>query len=280
MNMANVTDPGEFSLFAQEEKVIRDAGVMIGTLEDVSGSVRRLAQAYQRSYREQCRLVRISDRQQLELRNANKELDARAAELKRLNEALQQEIEVRERLADELRRVAREDALTGLFSRRYLFELGQHEFNRRRRHSQPLSFLMMDLDHFKKINDSHGHSTGDQVLRCFGAVCRDSFRDVDIIGRIGGEEFLAILPGTDAEGACLVAERVRKKLQSEAIPVPGTTIHVTLSIGITEAMGKDDTFDKATMRADGALYEAKNAGRNRTRVQPPELAANLAEAAE
>lgn len=280
MNMANTSDQGEFSLFAQEEKVIRDAGIMIGTLEDVSGSVRRLAQAYQRSYREQCRLVRISDRQQLELRNANKELDIRAAELNRLNEALKREIEVRERLADELRRVAREDALTGLFSRRHLFELGQHEFNRRRRHAQRLSFLMMDLDHFKQINDSHGHGAGDEVLRCFGNLCRDSFRDVDIVGRIGGEEFMAILPSTGAEGASLVASRLREKLQALTVSVPGGIIRVSLSIGITEALAGDDSFDKATMRADAALYAAKNAGRNRIRVLPPELAANAAEAAE
>lgn len=280
MNTANVSDQGEFSLFAQEEKVIRDAGIMIGTLEDVSGSVRRLAQAYQRAYREQCRLVRISDRQQLELRNANKELDIRAAELNRLNEALKREIEVRERLADELRRVAREDSLTGLLSRRHLFELGQHEFNRRRRHAQPLSFLMMDLDHFKQINDSYGHGAGDKVLHSFGILCREAFRDADIVGRIGGEEFLAILPGTGAEGASQVAERVRGKLHALAISVPGGSIQVSLSIGITEAQAEDDSFDKATMRADAALYAAKNAGRNCIRVLPQGLASNTAETAE
>jgi diguanylate cyclase (GGDEF)-like protein len=180
---------------------------------------------------------------------------------------------------EEIYRMTIVDGLTQIHNKRYLFEVMDRECTRARRHDRPLSVVMFDIDHFKKINDSYGHSVGDEVLRCFGAICRESFRDVDIIGRVGGEEFLAILPGTGAEGACLVAERVRNRLQSQAITAPGGTIQVTLSIGITEAMSRDDTFDKATMRADTALYEAKNAGRNRIGILPPALAANPAEAA-
>ncbi|MBS1192003.1 MAG: diguanylate cyclase [Rhodocyclaceae bacterium] len=277
MDMTKTSEGGEFSLFTQEEQVIRDTGIMIQTLEEVSGSVRRLAEAYQRAYREQCRLLRISDRQQLELRLANKSLGAQAAELKRLNVALRKEIGLREQLADELRRVAREDALTGLYSRSYLFEQGELEFKRRKRDEAPLSVLMMDLDHFKQINDSHGHGAGDEVLRRFGAICRGSFREVDIVGRIGGEEFMAILPTTGPREACLVAERIRGALEAESISVPSGNIGVTLSIGVTEALAGDASFDQVVSRADMVLYEAKNAGRNRIRVIPLDLAADLSE---
>ncbi|HJW26264.1 MAG TPA: GGDEF domain-containing protein [Rhodocyclaceae bacterium] len=262
-------EEGEFSLFTQEKQVIRESEIMIRTLGTVSDSVRRLAEAYRRAYREQCRLLRISDRQQLELREANKALGAQADELRHLNEALRKEVGIREQMADELRRMAREDALTGLLSRRYLFELGEHEFRRRRRHGQPLGLLMMDLDYFKKINDGYGHGAGDQVLREFGALCRDCFREEDIVGRIGGEEFLAILPTTGTQEAARVAERIRARLAAQSIAIPGGAIGVTLSIGITEVLAADTTFDHAASRADAALYEAKNGGRNRIEILLP-----------
>ncbi|NEX23771.1 GGDEF domain-containing protein, partial [Thiorhodococcus mannitoliphagus] len=182
----------EYSLYAHEESVIRRAEDMLGKLEEVSGGVRDLAKAYRGGYRETARLVRISDRMQLDLHDANRTLTSQAEDLRRLNAALREEIERREQLEQELRRIASIDELTGTHTRRSLLELGEHELRRRARHGHSLAVLMMDLDHFKRINDSFGHAAGDQLLRDFGFLLRSSLRKGDIAGRFGGEEFLAI----------------------------------------------------------------------------------------
>ena len=159
------------------------------------------------------------------------------------------------------------DALTGVFNRRHFMEVGQRELSIRRRHQRPLTALMLDLDHFKNINDAFGHAMGDRALEHFATTCRNGMRTEDIIGRLGGEEFAIILPDTRIEEARMVAERIRLAVQT-AQPEDGTEIPaMTVSIGMTAA-SRDDDMDALLKRADAALYEAKAKGRNRVATAP------------
>lgn len=255
----------EYSLYAHEESVIRRAEDMLGKLDEVAGGVRSLAHAYREGYRETARLVRISDRMQLDLHEANRTLTAQAADLQRLNEALRKEIERREQLEKELRRIASMDELTGTHTRRHLLELGEHEQRRRARHGHSMAILMMDLDHFKQINDRYGHAAGDQMLRDFGFLLRSSLRKGDIAGRFGGEEFLAILPETDLETARLIAERLCARVRENQTLWNEHALAVTVSVGVVVLSGAE-ALERAIGRADRALYAAKDAGRDRVVV--------------
>lgn len=259
-------DEPEFSLYAQERAVIRQAEEILEKLDDVTRGVRQLAQAYRNGYRETMRLVRISDRMQLDLHDANRTLSLQACELTSLNETLLQEIERREHLERELRRIASVDELTGLHTRRHVLELGEHEYRRLARHQRELAILLIDLDHFKRINDSHGHAAGDEVLRHVGSLFRASLREGDIAGRFGGEEFLAILPETDLPAARQIAERLRTCLDQSVIVWRDIRIRLTLSIGIATTVA-DEPIERTIARADRALYDAKRSGRNRVQVE-------------
>ena len=157
------------------------------------------------------------------------------------------------------------DALTGIYNRRGLFEIGEFEFLRARRINRPLCALMLDIDHFKRVNDHYGHATGDQALRKIAERCVTSARTVDLIGRYGGEEFVILLPETHLESARGVAERLRQLVADEAISTDAGPLRVTVSIGVAEA-SDHDTLGTLIERADAALYEAKRAGRNCVRV--------------
>lgn len=147
------------------------------------------------------------------------------------------------------------DALTGLYNRRYMEEIMTREFMNSRRHGRDLSVLMMDLDHFKRYNDTHGHQAGDSLLKGVAKIFRNTVREVDVVARYGGEEFLAILPETPPELAAMVAERIRVTVES------GTG--VTISIGIATYPGDATDISELINNADTALYAAKGAGRNR-----------------
>ncbi|MBB4315515.1 GGDEF domain-containing protein [Roseospira marina] len=264
-------DAAEFSLFEVEERVLREADAMVRKLDEVAGGVNALAAAYRRGYREQRRLVRLSDRMQGELHQANRHLTDQAQALKKLNAALEAEIVERERLTLELERLATVDELTGLAGRRHFMVLAERERARTERFVTCLSVLMLDLDRFKAINDTHGHGVGDAVLRAFGAVLQRELRQIDVAGRLGGEEFAVLLPGANLGHGLEVAERLRagtaeigrnsadlhRDSGAEAPPVP-----VTVSIGVTTFM-PGDTLDALLKRADTALYAAKRAGRDR-----------------
>ena len=157
---------------------------------------------------------------------------------------------------------ATHDRLTGLYNRELLEEFLNHEINRAERDGDPLSMLLFDVDHFKRLNDTHGHHAGDQVLRQLGALARNVLRQSDILVRWGGEEFLAILPRTNAEGARRIAERLREAVHDHTFAVGEP---VSISAGVAEYRpGECQTA--LTKRADDALYEAKRRGRNR--VEP------------
>ena len=167
----------------------------------------------------------------------------------------------------ELERQAHSDALTGLPNRRYFIEQAELELARARRYGKLLSVLMLDLDEFKAVNDRYGHQVGDLVLYKVGEVCRSRLREVDVIGRIGGEEFAILLPETDVEHAVEVAERLRQDIATAEIrPEPETLLTITASIGIATLTAREVDIDRLLHFADQAMYEAKRGGRNRIYV--------------
>ena len=158
------------------------------------------------------------------------------------------------------------DPLTGLGNRGATLAELQSRFDLSRRHDRPISVVMCDLDHFKQVNDQYGHGAGDIVLAGFGERVRQSLRGSDLAGRIGGEEFVLVLPETDLEGAELLAERLRVSLSETAHPLPTGSLHVTCSLGVAQRAAEDKDAGRLLARADEALYDAKRQGRNRVVV--------------
>jgi diguanylate cyclase (GGDEF)-like protein len=182
------------------------------------------------------------------------------------------------RLFEETRRLAITDSLTSLYNRRHFMELARREFVRSKRYLTPLSIIMLDLDHFKKINDTHGHLLGDQVLQTVATICVRNLRSIDIIGRYGGEEFVILLPETPLTRpanntldtnelkplpAQVVAERLRKTFARQELELNGITINLTISLGIAELLNSDKSIENVIDHADRALLQAKKQGRNR-----------------
>lgn len=166
-----------------------------------------------------------------------------------------------------LTEIAVRDTLTGLYNRTYVVEKLESEINRALRHGSPTAVLMIDLDHFKRINDTYGHVIGDKVLQWFGRTLRESCRIYDVPGRYGGEEFCVLLPDTPASNTTTVAERIRARLAETELKFGEAKVNVTASFGIA---GLDRVPDEALLnsitlidRADRALYAAKHRGRNR-----------------
>jgi diguanylate cyclase (GGDEF)-like protein len=174
-----------------------------------------------------------------------------------------------ERLQKDLDRQANHDPLTGALNRRAFTFMAERNVAQARRHAQPVSVLMMDLDHFKQINDTLGHAGGDAMLRLFVVVAAKVLRIEDLFCRFGGEEFVALLSGTSAVRASIVAERLRVAFAAEAMTSLGSTrslpLAVTVSVGIAE-LQRDEDLEAVLRRADTALYRAKTAGRNRSEL--------------
>lgn len=164
------------------------------------------------------------------------------------------------------------DPLTGCRNRRYLMELADHEAERARRTGAPLAVLMIDIDRFKVINDTWGHANGDRAILALADAAVSGLRGGDTVGRIGGEEFAAVLPGTDLESGMAVAEKLRQRIEGLTVPVSGGSFGFTASIGVAVLETGDTMISEAFERADQALYAAKNGGRNRVEGWRPELA--------
>jgi diguanylate cyclase (GGDEF)-like protein len=182
----------------------------------------------------------------------------------------QKEIELKNKQKEnlQLEEIAFIDPLTGAVNRRKCEELFALEFKRATRYKRDLSFLMLDIDHFKQVNDTYGHAAGDEVLKHFSSICLKMARHLDVVARIGGEEFAVMLPETNSEGAYEFAERFREKICNSSVTIDNTTtIKYSVSIGISSLdIACDKDVKTILERADKALYQAKKCGRNTTKI--------------
>ena len=173
------------------------------------------------------------------------------------------DITTHKKMEESLRRLSTQDTLTGLFNRRHFFKLAHQEFERSQRYDRPLALLMLDIDHFKQINDTHGHLAGDEVLRTVAGIMRDTLRRVDLLARYGGEEFVMLLPETTLLTAMNIADRLCAALAAEPIPTEQGAVRLTASIGVAAVTDYgDQTLTQLLGWADQAMYQAKQAGRN------------------
>ncbi|CAI8848849.1 MULTISPECIES: GGDEF domain-containing protein [unclassified Pseudomonas] len=174
-----------------------------------------------------------------------------------------EDITDKKRMESELHRLATTDALTQSSNRRHFFECAHQEFAHARQRGQPLSFLMLDIDDFKIINDTYGHQEGDNVLQCIADSGRAALRRGDLFGRIGGEEFAAVFPGCTPQMALQVAERLQQQIQRMRFTHEGQTFGITVSQGLTCLSAADENVENLFSRADAAMYRAKREGKNR-----------------
>ena len=218
------------SLFSDEERIIAQAETLLDLGADsVSAETyRNLLTDYKKLYRQSKRLVKMGDR-----------------------------------MLGELETLARHDSLTGIYNRRYFLELGGREVARVNRNKGHLSLVYFDVDHFKKVNDQYGHEAGDSVLVKLSGMVKARLRETDVFGRIGGEEFAVLMPDTDMENACRVAEELRKMIQGHGIPHKDRDLHCTASFGVSSHGPQAGTLDAMMRIADNAMYRAKDQGRNK-----------------
>jgi two-component system chemotaxis response regulator CheY len=179
-----------------------------------------------------------------------------------LQRRLSEQVNELQAARDHLTRVASTDVLTELKSRRGWFEIAAGEFSRSRRYKRAVSLLIVDLDFFKRVNDTYGHDAGDRVLQTFAALLRLECRQSDVVGRIGGEEFAVLLPEATVRAAQRLASRISAACRSLRVETAAGEVSCTCSVGISELRADDHTIDDVMRRADVALYEAKRAGRN------------------
>ena len=166
----------------------------------------------------------------------------------------------------QLEELATTDPLTGILNRRACLQRGTMLAQTAKRFGHPLTVMMVDIDHFKQVNDNHGHETGDAILRLFTSVVKDCLREVDGFGRLGGEEFAVLMPQTTRAGAGIAAERIRRAVERTTLNRDGKVLSITVSIGVVTG---GDTLDEALRKADEALYRAKQTGRNRVAMAEP-----------
>jgi diguanylate cyclase (GGDEF)-like protein len=192
-----------------------------------------------------------------------REITAVQAALRALHELLKQKEQTRQTLE----RMAEHDDLTGLLNRRKFMDRAMAELNRDHRNRRPVAVAMVDIDFFKSINDSYGHTGGDQVLKAFAEILKKDLRESDLVGRVGGEEFAFVLPETGPEAAEHLMERIRSTVQSNPIELAdGRRVQATISVGVADAA--NSSLPLALRHADIALYSAKSKGRNRVEVHP------------
>lgn len=214
----------------------------------------------------------------IQLDESLQQIKEKEAALTGINKELRQEIELRKTTEESLRRseelyrqLAITDPLTGIFNRRHFYQLANSELQRTCRYCRPLAVIMIDIDYFKRVNDTYGHAAGDQVLQALAGLVHEGLRAVDIFARYGGEEFIVLLPETDLRAVRLIAERLCRKVAETPLPIEPNHINITISIGAIAfapsaqpfPSSKKETLDQLIDLADKALYEAKKAGRNR-----------------
>lgn len=192
------------------------------------------------------------------LRNSNGEITHFAC--------IERDLSRYKKIERQLANMALFDSLTGTLNRPAFYQHAEKEFARSKRYYRPLAVIMLDIDHFKSINDRYGHSGGDQVLQIFAEACQEVIRSTDIMGRVGGEEFALLLPDTPLKSAFSLAERLRERINKYPYLAGDMLIEVTASLGVAELQQDDTDFRALLNRADSALYEAKHAGRNQVKI--------------
>jgi diguanylate cyclase (GGDEF)-like protein len=219
----------------------------------------------------------------IQLDESLQQIKAKEAELTVINKELRQEIELRKTTEESLRhseelyrQLAITDPLTGIFNRRHFYQLSESELQRTCRYCRPLAVIMIDIDYFKRVNDTYGHGIGDQVLQALASLVRAALRAIDIFARYGGEEFIVLLPETNLRTVKPIAERLCRKIAETPLPIEPNHINITISVGAIAfdpsaqlfPSSKRVTLDQLIDLADKALYEAKEAGRNRVCISP------------
>lgn len=249
----------------------QDSGILseaTGKVADSEGFIRRVRELYANPQLSDHCEIRLKDERTLErhsvgLRDDSGEYLGRVWFFR----------DITERKSDEaaLRHLAMHDSLTGAMNRNQFFERAGDELRRAQRYRKPLALLMLDLDHFKRINDVHGHGAGDAVLKTLCQLWMSELRSVDLLARIGGEEFAVLMPDSQMTAAQVVAERLRALTSAAVVTFQGQQIRFTLSGGIAMVHADDSSIEAALHRADLALYRAKEAGRNRMEIalHPP-----------
>jgi len=191
-----------------------------------------------------------------------KQVEQRTQDLNTTNAALMSEIATRRELEEKLREQINIDSLTGVYGRSYFLRLGDLEFKRSRREGTSLFAVMIDIDLFKNINDTYGHPAGDAVLKQFALICQECLREIDVFGRLGGEEFALVLTGVGEREAFDICDRIRASLEKTEIVTEEGIIRLTASFGCASIESDDEKIDAILNRADKALYDAKGGGRN------------------
>jgi diguanylate cyclase len=202
------------------------------------------------------------------LRDLIRRLAEKTRQMNQLNTTLEERVTERtrelEKANKKLEETVRTDAVTGLNNRRYLFELGKTSIKKAVRAGTPLSAIMFDADYFKKVNDTYGHAVGDKALIHLSSLANGAVRDIDILARIGGEEFAVLLENTTEEKAAEVAERLRTAIADSPLPLERGNLSLNVSVGVASFIpDSSDELDILLVQADKALYAAKAGGRNR-----------------
>jgi diguanylate cyclase (GGDEF)-like protein len=215
---------------------------------------------------ERLRKVQLVNRRKLldELTKAYGELEALNKSLAEANEQKTKLLDQLKLQARDLEQQSREDALTGLYNRRYLDFRIENEFTRAKRYNRNLAVVMADIDYFKRVNDTYSHMVGDEVLKVIAHLFRDNLRGVDFVARFGGEEFVLLLPETPSNGAILVCERIRREIEAYNWEAVRPGLKVTMSFGLSNDVNVADHTAMLSI-ADAKLYEAKQNGRNQVR---------------
>jgi len=252
-----------------EEKAV--AAMKAGAHDFLSKSnLARLGPAIQRELQD-AEVRRACKRAEAALQKANEELEAKVEE--RTRALVHANLQLRKAI-HKLKKLSREDALTGLLNRRMILDRATAEWVRWRRYVSAFSIMIIDADDFKSINDRYGHLIGDQVLKLIAGTIKRSVRAVDLVGRLGGEEFVVVMPETSAEGALAASQNIMNNIRQSRLRTDDFNIHITVSIGIASVSPDDKNFDSVLQRADVALYAAKRQGKDRAVVSAcgfPEL---------
>jgi diguanylate cyclase (GGDEF)-like protein len=249
-------------------------GGRILTYADISGELKREAQDAKDHIRAELRFsTETLEDQGAYLATLAEAADESAKQVEVARLALEKEITERRHLETELRRLATTDGLTGALNRSAFLAAGQQQMERARQIDHNVVGLMIDVDHFKAINDRYGHAGGDLALRYLVTTLRSGIRDGDFLGRLGGEEFGIVLAAASPDVAAEVAERLRSRVEAGRLAFGERVIEMTISIGLATRLDTDRSIEQVTARADAALYRAKEGGRNRVVSDFPVVAA-------